>query len=108
MDIKKLKQIIITWASNLGINCNVYLFGSQVKGTTKEDSDIDIAIEFPDVLSKEERTVLWCKNHRKWEEFLSKETRSEIDLELYEGDDSPRIKTALNESSILLFKRQAN
>lgn len=108
MDTKKLKQIIITWASNLGINCKVYLFGSQVKGAAKEDSDIDIAIEFPDVLSKDERTILWCENHRKWEEFLSKEMQSKIDLELYEGDDSPTIKTALNESSILLFQRQAN
>jgi len=82
---------------------NVYLFGSQSKDNATENSDIDIAVEFLDTLSDTERTLLWFDNHDNWENYLTKIVGVQVDLELYRGDASPKLKAALSESSILLY-----
>lgn len=103
MNIDKLKKIIVNWASKLPYRVNIYLFGSWVKGTVKNDSDLDIAIEFIDQMSNLDRDFLWFDFHDKWQNYLTKEIGLPIQLELYEGDRSPHLKKYLKEASILLY-----
>ena len=57
LDIETAKQIISEWAMKLPVRANVYLFGSQIKGSTNEHSDVDIAVEFPEFKSITDRTL---------------------------------------------------
>lgn len=103
MDENRLKQIIIDWASKLPYEVNVFLFGSRLKGTAKQDYDLDIAIEF---LEQEEALQLWGEVHEKWQNYLSREIGLKVHLELFEDDKSPNLKAYLNEASILLYSPQ--
>lgn len=103
MDIGILKQIVRIWASNLPYKIKVYLFGSQSKGNSTANSDVDIAIEFLPPTIEIQRRLLWFDNHDKWEKYLSDAIGIHVDLELYESDSSPKLKAALSESSTLLF-----
>lgn len=103
MDILFLKQIVGHWASELPYKVKVYVFGSQSKGNANANSDVDIAVEFLSPAIEIQRRLLWFDNHDKWEKYLSEAIGIQVDLELYEGDSSPKLKAALSESSILLF-----
>jgi predicted nucleotidyltransferase len=73
IDLDKLKEIIKIWAYKYETNNNnsitkgvvrVYLFGSQLKETANKNSDIDIALEFPelDSLSTQEKDRYWLED----------------------------------------------
>lgn len=100
MDIENLKKIIVDWASKLPYKVNVYMFGSRVKRTEKRDSDLDIAIEF---LDEDDAWLLWFGLYEKWQKDLSCRIGMEVDLQLYEGDESEHLQSYLNEASMLLY-----
>jgi len=103
MDIEKIKEIVTSWASKIPFQVNVYLFGSYLKGTSKPDSDIDIAIEF---LYEPEAWLLWFDVHEKWENHLSGEIGLKVDLQLYEGENSENLKAYMEDASMLLYSSE--
>ena len=98
----QLKQIIIDWAKALPCRVRIHLFGSYLKGK-ENPNDIDISLEFIDKFSEDERTCLWCDHHTDWEKDLCFKTRENIELSLFEGEDSPQMQHNLQDASILLF-----
>lgn len=103
-DISKLRKIVSNWASDLSFNFRIYLYGSQIKGLEKDNSDIDIALEILDIMSDDERMLLWFDNHKQWENILSEKMDMKVDLQLFEGDKTPFIKSYLRERSIILLE----
>jgi predicted nucleotidyltransferase len=102
IDIETLKQIIISWAPTLPYKVRIHLFGSYLRGK-KTSSDIDISIELLHSLSKKERTEIWFDYQPGWEKYLCEASGSKIHLCLFEGDDSPNLKTYLQEASLLVY-----
>ena len=50
MTIEKLKEVMILVSKKYPIE-RVYLFGSRADGTNKNDSDVDLIIEFSETIS---------------------------------------------------------
>lgn len=98
LNIDELRRIIHNWASKLPHKPRVYLIGSRAKGTARSDSDVDIVLEFLDCHPLE----LWG-NSEKWKQHLSRLIDLKVHLELYEGDESPTVKQALNDASVILY-----
>ncbi|MBT4937167.1 nucleotidyltransferase domain-containing protein [Candidatus Peregrinibacteria bacterium] len=71
MPIKKLPQEIIQCFKNSKVEF-VYLFGSQIRGDNKEESDFDFAIYFSEVLNKKQRFLEESKLQSDLEKVLSK------------------------------------
>lgn len=46
MELRKIENIVATWAAAKPEIGKVFLYGSRVKKTHRQNSDIDIAIEF--------------------------------------------------------------
>jgi len=96
--LDELKLIIIAWADSLHHDSRIYVFGSYLKGK-KEPSDVDIAFEFLNPLGKEVRRDIW-NNHRKdWQQYLSEKVGAKIDLQLFEGSDSPKMQRCLKDAA---------
>ena len=100
VNVENLKKIIENWASKLPYKVNIYMFGSRMKGTSKRDSDLDIAIEF---LDENDAWLLWFALYEKWQKDLSCQIGVKVDLQLYEGDESEHLQLYLNEASMLLY-----
>ena len=101
MNIDKLKQVISPWASTLPFRVRIYLYGSQIKGTSNHESDYDFAIEFLD--SGIHRTLTWMDYHDLWESKLSKITQLKVHLELYDNKNV-NVRKYVNEDSIIIFE----
>ncbi len=67
---ENLKQSIHQWASSIHFRIRIYFYGSCLKGTANQDSDLDLAIEFLDPWSN--RTLIWMDYHDEWEYRLCK------------------------------------
>jgi predicted nucleotidyltransferase len=102
----QVKPIIINWASQLPFEVRIYLFGSWAKGTARSDSDVDIAIEFIEPMSKSERDEIWYEFHERWQNDLVRKVGLPVVLQLYEGDMSPHIKQYLKDASIVLYSSE--
>ncbi len=103
MNIELVTQTVSEWAAKLPYKVNVYLFGSQLKGSANHGSDVDLAVEFPELKSETERTLYWIDNHQTWEECFTKKIGKKVDLQLYEQNRSPHLKAYLAENSVLIY-----
>ena len=101
LTIKSLKKIVSVWASGTGYRIRVYLYGSRLKGTQKQDSDLDLAIEFLDPLIDHE--VVWYDVGDKWTKELSELTGLDARL-LVLTELSEPVNTYVKECSTILFQ----
>lgn len=99
IDISKLKIQINQWANSLPHKCKIYLFGSYLKGTSSEDSDLDIAVEFLEPYDE----FLWYDFSDEWQSCLTENIGIKVQLELYEGERTPHLKKYLEEASMVIY-----
>ena len=96
----EIKAIVSHWARSLPYKVRLHLFGSLLKGNPNP-SDIDISLEFLEISSEEERTLIWIDNHKNWENYLSDKFGMKADLQLCEKGQN--IPIYLSEASLLLY-----
>ena len=82
IDLEVAANAVREWAKKEPLIRRVFFFGSQVKGTARPTSDLDIAlefdfaddsisIEFPDDPHPRPGLTTWCKYQNQWKEKLS-------------------------------------
>ncbi len=101
MEMEFFRQIVEDWAKAIPYSLRIYLYGSVAKGIANEKSDIDIALEFPQ-LEENQRTLIIFDYQELWETELSNKLGKKVHIELFD-DKTPTIKKGLEESSVLLF-----
>lgn len=109
MKISSLIEVVAGWAADEPLVDRVYLFGSRVRGDTRPDSAIAIAIE----LDLEELTGrgdprgvdTWTSETPNWIEELQALIPIKVDLQHYLGDETPVIKEALRRSHVLAYDK---
>ena len=77
-----LTQIISNWASS---DCEIYkvhIFGSRVQGSARDDSDIDVAVEFK---ANYNDLANWIQRSKKMKDSLQMELPCKLDLQWYGG-----------------------
>ena len=102
MDIENIKNIIKSWAESEALIKSAYIFGSRARNDYKNDSDLDVAVEIHP-LNDESSYAAWVFEKKKLKESLSKLIPYQLQLEQYDGDDTPIIKGAIESSSILVY-----
>lgn len=105
-NIKTLSTVVANWGAGYAVIKKIYFYGSRVKGTHYEDSDLDIAIEL-DLscidFNKSNLLSFWIYNSRQWEEKLKKLTSMQVDLQLFEPGRSVRVCSG---PSILVYEKR--
>jgi len=95
------------WASSAPLISKVWIFGSRVKGTHKETSDLDVAIEL-DVEDENKKILAWISNADIWRAELTNifETTPVVDLQVVVDDDEIVLPAVLDHG-ILIYPLNA-
>ena len=90
-------------ANSTPLVSKVWIFGSRAKGTYKETSDLDVAIELKPE-DKNEKSCAWIFNAKNWKAELNNifENGPAIDLQLV-SDDDEIVLLAVLEHGILIY-----
>jgi predicted nucleotidyltransferase len=102
-DVKTAATAIARWAATKPIIRRVFIFGSRARDDFREDSDLDVAIEIDGVNGNALAT--WMFDTKPWHAEISALVPFEIDLEFFDEDETPIIKTAIERSSVLIYVR---
>ena len=86
--MNKLTEIIASWASKDPEIYKVHIFGSRAKGSARDDSDIDIAIEF---VPKHNDLANWILRAQEMIESLQPALPYKLDLQWYGGEQETEI-----------------
>jgi predicted nucleotidyltransferase len=102
ISVEAIAEAVAPWAAQLEEKCRVFAFGSQVKGTARDDSDIDLAIEFPE-LHPSEAVGYYMEHKEKWNALLSHQFGRVVHVDVLAAGWTARIERYLGEASILIF-----
>ncbi|QYR52964.1 nucleotidyltransferase family protein [Lysobacter soyae] len=111
MNILDIQGMLKAWASANTRVARLWIFGSRAKGTSRPDSDIDIAIELNLGLNgrssetSEFIFATWAFESNPWKEQLELLTKLPVDLQLYDGQETPTIQCGVNDGGLLVFDR---
>lgn len=110
MELKEIGKIIAAWALHVPEIATVYLYGSRVKGTHREDSDLDIAIEFDQRIiaaaENAEGMTTWFLKRREWQKQLQNRLPMEVQLEWLHPEKTKIVATGIAEASRVVYKKQ--
>jgi len=106
MDLEIIKNILIDWVKNKPFIRKVYIYGSRAREDFREDSDLDIALEFDPVDGDENCLTTWCGEAEIWHEELQPHFPFKLQLEYYEGDQTPTVKSGVERSCVLVYERE--
>lgn len=110
MELKEIGKIIAEWALQVPEIATVYLYGSRVKGTHREDSDLDIAIEFDQRIiaaaDDAEGMATWFLKRQKWQKQLQKRLPMEVQLEWFHPEKTKIVAIGIAEASRIVYRKQ--
>lgn len=103
-DLDGAAILVSRWAEQKAKIRKVWFFGSRVRGSFVQSSDLDIAVELE---FEENGTAFayWALDSSGWEAELVEILPWRIDLQLYVREEAPVIETAIRSSSKLIFER---
>lgn len=94
---------IIRWAGQTPDIAEVYLFGSRVKGTAHEHSDLDVALDFD--LSSDIAHAAFFEDGKRWKELLERDTGLSIDLQPLLPDSYTHfVRSAVENHGVLIYR----
>lgn len=102
---------LVKIAENTPVIKRIWVFGSRYKGTNRDDSDLDIAVEVEWVKGQmlgvcKDPFSLWIVASRKFEEPMKSVIPWTLDLQLYVDEiDTPNVHRYLQDSSTLLYEK---
>jgi len=104
MDIDEIKKVVNGWAQNQPLIKRAFIFGSQARGDSQPDSDLDVAVELH--LGADDSNILstWIFEEDEMKEGLQELIPFKLQLELLDGQKTPRILTAVKESGIMVYE----
>ena len=103
MDLEQIKTSIATWAATEPLVTRAYIFGSRLKGTHRVDSDLDVAIEMKRSPGDETVRATWICEANRMKESIKSFVPYVVDLQHYNGEETPHIHTYLNEASTVIY-----
>jgi uncharacterized protein len=108
VDIVKIKEIIVEWAENEPLVKKVYIFGSRARHDYREDSDLDVAVEINKLPGDSNILATWMFESDKLKESLEPVLPYKLQLENYDGDNTPKVEAGINQSSILIYNESSD
>jgi predicted nucleotidyltransferase len=105
MELALIETIVAQWAEDQALVLRAWLFGSRVRGTSRADSDLDVAIEIRTLPGDScPFTTFTCEGD-KLKHSLQARLSLDLDLHWYGGPvETPTIHAGLQESAILVYE----
>ena len=98
-------ESIITWAERIPEIKAVYLYGSRVTGSPRDDSDLDIAVVMADGDEGQRLADLFCEA-KVWRKQLQKLIPVKVHLEVGDDDLAPKyVALAIRDHGVKVFPR---
>ncbi|MFN4023339.1 MAG: nucleotidyltransferase family protein [Hyphomonas sp.] len=95
------------WASSKQDILSVYLFGSRVKGESRTDSDLDVAVVVVRGETENDTYTTWTFQHEKWEDELQKLLDVKLDLQLGNSELSTTVVgPAIDSYGQLIYEKE--
>ena len=86
----------------------MWVFGSRLRGTYRDDSDLDVALEIDPLPKDEDVLTSWIPESSAWETELGNLVPYRVDLQLFDLDDpKSAIVRYVSCCSMLLYVRAA-
>jgi predicted nucleotidyltransferase len=105
MELASIKTIVAQWAADQPLVLRVWLFGSRVRGTSRVDSDIDVAVEIRCQPGDSSPFTTFVFESAALRASLKARLSIEVDLEWYGGQvETPTIHAGLQRSSVLIYE----
>ena len=105
-DAERYRQVLRAWALATPCVRKVSIFGSWAKGTSRDDSDLDVAVEIDPVGSDESAYVSWFHEKAPWHTELQQQLDVKLDLEWFDpAGSTPTIAKGLSEANVVVYER---
>jgi predicted nucleotidyltransferase len=101
LKLDAFSRIVSEWASTIPEVREAFIFGSRVKGTCRDDSDLDVAIK---LVGEDEGFLLWMHEAENLRPMLSARISVPLDLQMMHSADSV-VMPAVVEHGVRVFER---
>lgn len=103
----QLAAKIAIWGATKPLIKRIHVFGSRIRGDHKPESDIDIAIELDPAECRpgESWYTIWTFKTKGWMDELQDLMPYEVDLDGYNGENTPTIRKGLQEASVIVYEK---
>ena len=82
-----------------------WVYGSRLRGTQRDESDLDLALEMEPLETTDEPWGNWIAESDAWRQELSDLSQLKVQLEWYGGEETPRVLRFISCCSMLVFER---
>jgi predicted nucleotidyltransferase len=108
MKIEQLGDIVAQWAESQPSVTRAYIYGSRVRGSHREDSDLDVAIEIQPLPGDSSAFATWISEAFELCQSLASMLPVPVGLEWYGGKHgTPTIHRGLTAGSVVVYERAA-
>jgi predicted nucleotidyltransferase len=105
MDLALVEERVARWAAAQPLVLRAWIFGSRARGTSRDESDIDVAIEIRKLSGDSCPWTTFMFEGERFKHSLQELLSLELDLQWYGGLlETPTIHSGLQESSILVYE----
>lgn len=102
--IHGMTDAVADWAQSEPLVRKAYLFGSRVRGTHRQDSDLDVAVEIDALPGDSCPFTTWTAEAQRLKASIAGLVPVVIDLEWYGGEEeTPHVHHALQRSSVVVY-----
>ena len=106
IDFKLAKKKLGDWGHKNPLISALVVYGSHVRKTANEKSDFDIAVVVETEPGDEDQLATFWYHEDEWKEELRQLLNfSNVDLQWYGGDETPRVKAGIEESKIVVYDK---
>ena len=96
---------LAAWAEAKPQIRRAWAYGSRLRGTQRNDSDLDLALEIEPHNTADETWGEWVAKSETWRTELADLSQLNVQLEWYGGEETPRILRFVSCCSMLAFER---
>jgi predicted nucleotidyltransferase len=106
MELARITTLVAHWAASEPVILRAWIFGSRVRGTSRDDSDVDIAIEVSTLPGDSSPFVTFIHEKKRLRGAIQACLKLEVDLQWYGGQvETPTIYAGLQQSSVLAYSK---
>jgi uncharacterized protein len=103
-ELRPAAQALRSWGSSKPFVRRLWIYGSRAKGTAREDSDLDVAVEIEPVGNDEESYTSFVSEANGWRTELQPMLTYKLHLKWYDRVNKP-VWDGVNSAGILVFER---
>lgn len=104
-DLERAAAVLRAWAKTTPSVRHIYLYGSRISGESRSESDLNVAIDLDAQPSDGDPMTTFICQARQWRAQLKGRTPFELDIQLLDANNTPRVRSGVESTGILIYIR---